>query len=89
MVHNSLLTVDVPEREDFRQVVLTGRLHGALTRLNPKAPAATIETAVLRLANPNVPGLLSANRQLHRWMTTGLPITCMDGTQQGWASASR
>lgn len=73
---------DVPERQDFRQVVLTGRLHGALTRLNPKAPAATIETAVLRLANPNVTGLLSANRQLHRWMTTGLPITCMDGTRQ-------
>jgi len=71
-----------PEREDYRQVVLTGRLRSALKRLNPEVPAATIEGAVLQLANPNVPGLLPSNRQFHRWMTTGLPITYMDGNQQ-------
>jgi len=71
-----------PERTDFRQVILTGRLRSALQRLNPEVPAGTIESAVLQLANPNVPGLLASNRNFHRWMTQGLPITYMDGNQQ-------
>ncbi|MFM9089726.1 MAG: type I restriction endonuclease, partial [Cyanobium sp.] len=71
-----------PERTDFRQVILTGRLRSALQRLNPGVPAGTIESAVLQLANPNVPGLLASNREFHRWMTQGLPITYMDGNQQ-------
>ncbi len=71
-----------PERTDFRQVILTGRLRSALQRLNPDVPASTIESAVLQLANPNVPGLLASNRNFHRWMTQGLPITYMDGNQQ-------
>ncbi len=71
-----------PERTDFRQVILTGRLRTALRRLNPEVPASTIESAVLQLANPNVPGLLVSNRNFHRWMTQGLPITYLDGNQQ-------
>ncbi|MEB3271963.1 MAG: type I restriction endonuclease subunit R [Synechococcus sp.] len=73
---------NAPERTDFRQVILTGRLRSALQRLNPDVPAGTIESAVLQLANPNVPGLLASNRQCHRWITQGLPITYMDGNQQ-------
>ena len=38
---------DAPERDDFRQVVLTGSLRSALTKLNPGVPAATIESTVL------------------------------------------
>ena len=71
-----------PERSDFRQVILSGRLRTALQRLNPGVPASTIDTAVLQLANPNVPGLLASNRQFHRWLTQGLPITVMEGNQQ-------
>jgi type I restriction enzyme R subunit len=71
-----------PERRDFRQVILTGRLSSALQRLNPGVPASSIESAVLQLANPNVSGLLASNRNFHRWMTQGLPITYMDGNQQ-------
>jgi type I restriction enzyme R subunit len=44
-------------------------LRSALRRLNPEVPPATIDTAVLQLSNPNVPGLLAANRQMHRWLT--------------------
>ena len=61
-----------PERHDFRQVILTGRLQAALIRLNPGVPASAITNAILQLANPNVPGLLASNRQFHRWMTQGL-----------------
>ena len=71
-----------PERTDFRQVILTGHLRSALQRLNLGVPASTIESALLQLANPNVPGLLASNRNFHRWMTQGLPITTMDGDQQ-------
>ena len=71
-----------PERSDYRKVILTGRLRSALQRLNPGVPASSIESAVLQLANPNVPGLLASNRNFHRWMTQGLPITYMDGNQQ-------
>lgn len=71
-----------PERHDFRQVILTGRLHAALTRLNPGVPSNAITNAILQLANPNVPGLLASNRQFHRWMTQGLPIKYMDGKQE-------
>ena len=71
-----------PERTDFRQAILTARLRSALQRLNPGVPAGAIDSAVLQLANPNVPGLLASNRNFHRWMTQGLPITTMDGNQQ-------
>ena len=57
-----------PERPNDRQVVLTGRLRSALTKLNPGVPATTIESAVLQLSNPNTPGLLASNRQFHRWI---------------------
>jgi len=70
------------ERADYRQVVLQSRLRSALRRLNPEVPPATIESAVLQLSNPNVPGLMAANRQMHRWLTQGLPITYMDGNEQ-------
>ena len=70
------------ERTDYRQVVLQGRLRSALHRLNPELPPATIDTAVLQLSNPNVPGLLAANRQMHRWLTQGLPVTFLDGNEQ-------
>ncbi|MCY4332598.1 MAG: type I restriction endonuclease subunit R [Cyanobacteria bacterium MAG CAR1_bin_15] len=83
-VHGPQLAPDgaTPERENCRQVVLTGRLRSALTRLNPQVPAAVIESAVPRLASPDVPGLLAANCRFHRWLTQGLPITFMDGNRE-------
>ena len=71
-----------PERPDPRQVILTGRLRSALQRLNPEVPSSIIESAVLQLANPDVPGLLRSNRQVHYWMSQGVPVTYMDGNQE-------
>ena len=71
-----------PERDDFRKVILEDRLRSALNRNNPEVPSRTIETAVLQLSNPNIPGLLASNRQFHIWMTTGLPISYMQGNQE-------
>ena len=71
-----------PERDDFRKVILEDRLRSALKRNNPEVPSRTIESAVLQLSNPNIPGLLASNRQFHSWMTTGLPISYMQGNQE-------
>ena len=69
------------EREDFRQLTLTDRLRSALKKLNPEVPPATIESAVLQLTNPNIPGLLSSNRKFYQLIKTGLPITYIDGDE--------
>ena len=64
-----------PERSDYRQVVLTGRLRAALARLNPHIPPDTLDDVVLQVATPNVPGLLASNRQCHQWLTQGVKVT--------------
>ena len=69
-------------REDFRQVIFIEPLRSALKKVNPEVPPVTIESAVLQLTNPNIPGLLSSNRQFHQWMTTGLPITYIERDQE-------
>ncbi len=71
-----------PERDDFRKVILEDRLRSALKRNNPEVPTKTIDSAVLQLSNPNIPGLLASNRQFHSWMSTGLPISYMQGNQE-------
>jgi len=49
IVHGRVLAPDgeMSERDDFRQLVLTGRLRAALAKLNPEVLVATIEAAVL------------------------------------------
>lgn len=64
-----------PERRDYRQVVLTGRLLTALRRLNPDIPSQTLESVALQVANPNLPGLLASNRCCHEWLTQGVKVT--------------
>lgn len=66
---------NAPERRNYRQVVLTGRLLSALRRLNPDIPAQTLESVALQLANPNLPSLLASNRYCHQWLTQGVKVT--------------
>ena len=70
------------ERVDFRNVFLKERLRSALIRNNPEVPSKTIDSAVLKIINPNIPGLVASNRQFHLWMTKGLPISYMEGNQE-------
>jgi type I restriction enzyme R subunit len=72
------------ERSDFRQVILQSRLSDALYKLNPAVPSHVIDAAVTQITNPNIPGLLSANRQLHKWITQGYPVKFMvDNVERG------
>lgn len=73
---------DSPERTDYRSVVLEDRLHSALVRLNPDIPQSAISNALSQLLNPNIPALLSCNRQVHSWLTNGIKVIFNDGTQE-------
>ena len=71
-----------PERIDYRSVVLQDRLQSALIRINPDIPTSTIKTALSQLINPNIPALMSCNRQVHLWLTKGIKVIYHQGNQE-------
>ncbi len=72
------------ERASYREVVLAGRLRAAIARLNPHIPPGARDDALRRVLNPNVPGLVNANRQVHRWLVDGVPVEFQkDGETRG------
>ncbi len=86
-----------PQRSDYRQVVLAGRLREAIARLNSAIPAAAQEDALGQVMNLGIPALLSANRAFHKLLVGGVPVQYQqDGDTRGdfvrlidWADASR
>ena len=72
---------ETPERTDYRSVVLKDRLLSALTRINPDIPKSAIDTALSQLMNPNIPVLMSCNRQVHSWLTKGVKVTYQEGNE--------
>lgn len=64
-----------PERRDYGQVVLGGRLCEALTRINPEVPAEAIEDAFKQVARPESPSLIPNNRAFHRLLTDGVDVS--------------
>ena len=73
---------ETPERSDYVSVVMKDRLLSALTRINPDIPQAAITTALSQITNPNIPALMSANRQVHSWLTKGVKVTYHQGDQE-------
>ena len=86
-----------PERAKYRQVVLAGRLREAINRLNPDVPAAAQDDALKQVLELGTPVLLSANRQFHKLLVTGVPVQYQkDGETRGdfvrlidWSDDSR
>ncbi|SMF96574.1 type I restriction enzyme, R subunit [Methylomagnum ishizawai] len=73
-----------PERVSYKQVILAERLRAVLRKLNPKLPAAALDDALSQVLSPNVPGLVSTNRQCHRWLVGGVPVQYQqDGETRG------
>lgn len=70
-----------PERDNYRQVVLVDRLRAQLTGINQSIPSSAIEDAVRQLVNPNLPSLIQANRQFHRWLRDGVPVEFQQGAE--------
>ncbi len=69
---------DAGERSDATRVVLTGRLGGALHRLNPDLPHDTVEEAVRILSRPPHPTLIQNNRWFHVLLTDGVEVEYRD-----------
>jgi type I restriction enzyme R subunit len=65
---------DAPERANYRDVLLAGRLREALARLNPAVPASAREDAVQQVLNLGHPALLAANRAFHKLLVGGVPV---------------
>jgi type I restriction enzyme, R subunit len=69
---------DVGERGDASRVVLTGRLGGALHRLNPDLPHDTTGEVVRYLSRPPHPTLIQTNRWFHAQLTDGVEVEYRD-----------
>lgn len=88
---------DAPERDNYRQVLLLGRLRSAVAALNPTVPAAAREDAIRQVLDLGTPVLLAANRHFHRLLVGGVPVQYQqDGETRGdfvrlvdWADPSR
>jgi type I restriction enzyme R subunit len=75
---------ETPERPDYRQVVLTGRLREVLRHLNPTMPEAVLDEVVYRVANAREPSLVQNNRRFHEALIDGLPVVVeQDGVKRG------
>lgn len=73
---------ETPERTDYRSVTLKDRLLASLKRLNPEIPLSAVDAAFAQLINPNIPALMSCNRQVHSWITKGVKVTYHEGNQE-------
>jgi type I restriction enzyme R subunit len=65
---------ETSERNDYRQILLTGRLLEALRRLNPNIPEQTLEEDLSRIAKPDHPSLILNNRSFHEALLDSLPV---------------
>ncbi|MDA8631525.1 type I restriction endonuclease subunit R [Litoricolaceae bacterium] len=73
---------ETPERSEYQSVTLKGRLESALKRLNPEIPVSAIDEAVSKLINPNIPALMSCNRQVHEYLTKGIKVVFHEESQE-------
>ncbi|ART80497.1 type I restriction endonuclease subunit R [Oceanisphaera avium] len=67
-----------PERIDYRQVTLQGRLLQQLALINPDIPAATLEQVALQIAQPETPVLMINNKLLHQQLLQGVKVDFKD-----------
>ncbi|MBK5276370.1 MAG: type I restriction endonuclease subunit R [Desulfuromonadales bacterium] len=73
-----------PERSNYNQVLLVGRLREAINRLNPLVPPVARIDALQQVLNLDTPVLLAANRAFHQLLVNGVPVEYQkDGETRG------
>jgi type I restriction enzyme R subunit len=73
-----------PERRDYAEVLLSGRLDAALRRINPRLSPDLLQTALKEVQRIHSPELLANNETLHRLLTEGVPVsTHKEGGERG------
>jgi len=68
-----------PERRDYGEVVLEGRLRSALSRLNPALPPEALDDAFRKLTRPEGADLIARNRAVHRLFVDGVTVEYRSG----------
>ncbi|MBX3183948.1 MAG: type I restriction endonuclease subunit R [Polyangiaceae bacterium] len=70
------------ERRSYADIVLEGRLHEALARLNPSVSREGLDEAFRKLTRISSPDPVSANRELHHYLVNGVSVEYLrtDGT---------
>ena len=63
-----------PERDDWRDVVLLGRLQQVAERINPDLPQQAIDTAIATLLRAESQNPHTENLRVHRLLTEGVPV---------------
>ncbi|MCB0032469.1 MAG: type I restriction endonuclease subunit R, partial [Anaerolineales bacterium] len=66
------------ERENYREVILTGRLRHALEALNPHFPPEAIDEALRQLTVPQTPSLTENNHRFHNLLVNGVNVGYQD-----------
>ncbi len=62
------------ERDSFGEVVLSGRLREAISRLNPAIPEEAREDALRKVLRVGTPSLTQTNRAFQRMLRDGVPV---------------
>lgn len=66
------------ERDDFREVILAGRLKRAIRRLNPDLPEVAIDDVVRDIKRIEHPNLEIANKEIYKLLTEGVRANFRD-----------
>ncbi|MCL4692077.1 MAG: type I restriction endonuclease subunit R, partial [Candidatus Hydrogenedentes bacterium] len=76
-VHGPSIAPDgeAPERADYGQVVIVGRLRAALGRINAGMPDEVIEDVIRQVTRTDSPNLVVNNRAFHRMLTDGVDVS--------------
>ena len=62
------------ERGSFADVVLAGRLHVAMARINPHLPAEALDEACAKVLRVGQPSLVQSNRAFAHMLRSGVPV---------------
>ncbi len=63
-----------PERTDYADPLLHGRLREALSRINPGLPEPAIDEAYRKIITAGSPSLIENNLAFHRFLTDGVTV---------------
>lgn len=72
---------EMPERSDYRQLVLFGRLLTQLQIINPHIPVAVLESVAHQIAKPETPILIKNNKTFHQWLLEGVKVGFKDNNE--------
>jgi type I restriction enzyme R subunit len=75
---------DASARNRYDEVLLSGRLEQALSRINPSLAPEILQTALKEVQRIQSPDLLTNNESFHRLLTEGVKVSSQrDGNERG------